>query len=171
MKTALALLLVLAAVILPGCGYTEEALSPTPDTVVAVPAPTITSTAVTPVDSTTAPAAGQPANAITLEDIDKAKQVIADYWQAFNSYDIEGVLDYLEETFRQQKGAGLESDMGRMQAFGVKLGVAPAAEPAITPDGKIEIKIDLKTPIDTRLVTYRLTEVSGEWKICYLLEE
>jgi len=171
MKTSLALLLLLAALILSGCAQSEAALSPTPDTVAAVPASTITSTAVTPVASTTAPAAEQQTNAPTQADIEKAKQVVYDYWVAFNSYDVEGVLAYLEETYRQEKAATIETDIGRMKAFGVKLGVEAAGEPSITPDEKIEIKISLKTPIDTRHNTYRLVEVNGEWKICYSLEE
>jgi len=58
-----------------------------------------------------------------------------------------------------------------MQSFNVTLGVEEEAEPVITPEGKVEIKIKLSTPIGTKHVTYHLMKINDEWKICFSAEE
>jgi hypothetical protein len=175
MKKAIILLFILAVVILSGCGQSEESAPPALGTPAAIssastpsgPTTTSTTTAVYVTTST-----GEPeTNSITRQDIDEARQVVLDYWQAFNNYDMKGALAYLEDSYRQERAEGLTSDNDRMKAYYTKLGVEEEAEPSITPDGKIEIKIRLKTPIGARHVTYRLMEVSGGWKICYSSEE
>jgi hypothetical protein len=215
MKIIVACLLILAVVIISGCGQstaTPAATTPATGTVAEVAAtPTSPPTAAPEVDITATPAAdispaAAPANTATVtspptvtsaaapasepeptatpspaaepptdeigqEDIDAARQVVFDYWKAFNAYDLDGVLSFLEDSWRQESAESLKSDMGQLQAFGTTLGVSEEAEPTVTPDGKVEIKIKLKTPLGSRHVTYDLMKVNGEWKICYSEEQ
>ena len=147
MRQAFAILLVLAFVIFSGCSQSAVAPPPTDR-----PLPT--------------PTAAPSPVAITKEDVDTARQVVFDYFEAFNQYDVEGVLAFLEESYRQDKAESIEEDIDRMKSFGAKLGVEEESEPVITPEGKIEIYIKLRTPIGAQYVTYQLLQESGEWKIC-----
>ena len=146
MKTVFAYLLIPALLIFSGCS--QPAVAPPPTT------------------NTTPPPA-----TVTPEDVDDARQVVFEYWDAFNSYDVERALTYLEESYRQEREEDIRSDIGRMRTFGTKLGVEEEAEPAITPEGKVEIRIKLGTPIGTRHVTYHLVKVNEEWKIGFSAEE
>ena len=106
------------------------------------------------------------------EDEETARQVVFAYWEAFNNYDVEGVLAFLEESYRLEREEGIASEIGQMQSFGVKLGVEEEAEPTTTPEGKVEIKIKLSVPMGQpdRHITYELVKINGEWKICATVE-
>jgi hypothetical protein len=103
--------------------------------------------------------------------VEAARQVMFAYWEAFNNYNVEGVLACLEESWRQEREESLTSEIGQMKAFGVKLGVEEEAEPVITPEGTIGIKIKLTTPMGTKHYTYHLTKINDEWKIYLAVEE
>ena len=152
MKPAFALLLALTLVILSGCSPPAA----TPSSPVS-PSPT----------PTTAPS---PA-AATPEDVGAARQVVLDYWDALNSYDAERALSYLEESYRQERIESLNSDIGRMQSFNIKLRVEEEAEPVITSEGKVEIKMKVSTPIGAKHITYYLVKINDEWKIYNSVEE
>ena len=148
----------LASLALSGCAQPAPAPVPTPPTTEPAPAPA-------PAPEPT-PATTQPPTTFTQEDIDDAKQVVFEYWDAFNNYDAEGALAYLEESYRPERAESIKSDIGRMQSFGAKLGVEEESEPTITSEGEVEIKIKLSTPLGAKHVTYHLVKVNGEWKIC-----
>jgi hypothetical protein len=155
MKLTLAYLLILALVVCSACAQPAEA---PPDS---TPPPTTTEEeAETPPPAT-----------ITEEDVEAARQVVFAYLEAFNNYDVEGTLAFLEESLRQEREESITSEIGQMESFSVKLGVEEEAEPAITPDGKVEIKIKLTTPLGDKHVTYQLVKINGEWKICLAVEE
>jgi len=103
---------------------------------------------------------------ITLGDLEVARQVIYEYWAAFNSYDVEKALSYYEENYREQEREDVEYDIIRIRKFGVTLTVENVSEPVIISEGKVEIQIDLDTPIGNRHLLYELIQVDGEWKIC-----
>ena len=153
MKRAFAYLLILTILIFSGCAQSAVAPSPSPAT-------TQPSTTVT-----------QPSTTVTQEDVDDAKQVVFEYWDASNNYDAERALAYLEESYRPERAESIKSDIGQMQSFGVKLGVEEESEPTITSEREVEIKIKLSTPLGAKHVTYHLVKVNGEWKICSLVEE
>ena len=146
MKPAFAYLLILALVIISGCAQSAVAPSPTPTTT-------------------------QPPTTMTQEDVDDAKQVVFEYWDASNNYDAESALACLEESYRQERDESIRSNIGRMQSFGAKLEVEEEAEPTITSEGEVEIRIKLNTPLGAKHITYHLVKVNGEWKICSSVEE
>ena len=143
MKLTLAYLLIPVLVIFSACTQPAEAPPPTPP----------------------------PPATLPQEDVDAARQVVFEYWDAYNNYDAEGVLAFLEESYRQEREEEIRSDIGRMQSFGVTLTVEEEAEPTITPEGEVEIKMKINTPLGTKHVTYHLVKINDEWKICLAVEE
>jgi len=153
MKPACTLLLsILFIVISSGCSPSVESQPPTAST---TPTPT------TSVQQAT----------VTQEDVSDARQVVYDYWDAFNSYDVERVLGYLQDSYRQESEESIKSEISKMKFFNVKLGVEEESEPVITPEGMVEIKMKLSTPIGAKHVTYILEKLNGGWKICSSVEE
>jgi hypothetical protein len=110
---------------------------------------------------------GAVAGSLSQEEIDAARQVVYDYWEAFNAYDIEGVLDCLEESYRQLRADEIPGEIGQMEAAGVTLEMEEEAEPVVTAEGIVVIQIKLIVPVlSDRHITYDLIKIDGEWKIC-----
>ena len=57
-------------------------------------------------------------------EADALRQLAFAYWDAFNSYDAERALGYLEEDYRQQRDETIRAEIARIKLFGVKLGVS-----------------------------------------------
>jgi len=110
-----------------------------------------------------------PKPAITQEDIDAARQVVLEYWEGRKSYDVERTLACLEESYRLERAEEVASEISQMQSSGVKMEVEEEAEPVITDEGVIEIRMKLKLklviPLPDRHITYYMVKVDGEWKI------
>lgn len=172
MKLMLACLLIIALVAGTACTQPSEA---PPETSLPLATPETQAPTTTPPPATTTPAEEEtetpPPAAITEEDVEAARQVVFAYWEAFNNYDLEGVLACTEESWGQEREPSLSSEIGQMKMFSVTLGVEEEGEPAINTNETIEIKIRLTTPIDTRLMTFHLTEIENEWKIYLVVEE
>jgi hypothetical protein len=174
MKLTLASLLILGLVIFSACAKPAETpppSTPPPATTqeeAAAPPPSAPPTTTTPEDEETPPPA-----TITEEDVEAARQVVFAYWEAFNNYDVEGVLAFLEESYRQEREESITSEIGQMEAFHVKIGVEEEAEPVITPEGMVGIKIKLSVPMGQpdRHITYHLGKINDEWKIYLAVEE
>ena len=166
MKLTLACLLILALVAGAACTQATEA---PPETNLP---PTTTQAEETPPASTpppTTPAEEETGAAITEEDVEAAKQVVFAYWEAYNSYDVDGVLAFLEESHRVDREEEIRKDIGQMKTYSITLGVEEEAEPTITDDGMVAIYILVDVPVfgqKDRHVIYYLTEIEGEWKIC-----
>ncbi len=110
---------------------------------------------------------GSVAAAISAEEIDVARQVVYDYWEAFNAYDVDGVLACLEESYCQEREADIPGEIAQMQAAKVTLELEEEAEPVVTPEETVVIQIKLDVPIlPDRHITYELVKVDGVWKIC-----
>lgn len=110
---------------------------------------------------------GTVAATLSQAEIDAARQVVYDYWEAFNAYDVEGVLDCLEESYRQEREAELPGEIAQLEASGRILEVEEEAEPVVTADGIVVISLKLKIPVlPDRHYTYDVVNVDGEWKIC-----
>jgi hypothetical protein len=121
----------------------------------------------TPAESGAPTDNGEVAGTLSPEEIDAARQVVYDYWEAFNAYDVEGVLACLEDSYCQLRADEIPGEIGQMEAAGVTLGLEEEAEPVVTPDGIVVIQIKLIVPIlSDRHITYDLVKIDGEWKIC-----
>jgi hypothetical protein len=175
MKLTLACLLILALVAGAACTQVveappETALPPVTTPATQAPATTPPPATTTPTEEPEAtPPAATTEGGITEEDIEAARQAVFAYREAFNNYDVEGALAFLEESHRADREDGIRSDIGQMKAYGIKLGVEEEAEPTITDDGMVAIYIKLDVPVfgqKDRHVIYYLMEIEGEWKIC-----
>ena len=111
---------------------------------------------------TTAPAVTYPAY----------EQVIRDYWAAFNAFNIEKCLSYLEPAYAVSRRPGLESELeefkkGRM--LGVKMVVDSVSPPATMENGQLQVQVTMKiTPrglSNDRYLIYDLVSLDGVWKI------
>jgi hypothetical protein len=110
---------------------------------------------------------GQVAAALSAGEIDAARQVVYDYWEAFNAYDAEGVFACLEDTYYELRKDEIPGEIAQMQGAGVTLELEEEAEPVVTADGMVVIQIKLIVPIlPDRHITYDLIKIDGEWKIC-----
>lgn len=116
-------------------------------------------------DMPTPPITVEEEAAIGEEDVDDARQVVFGYLDARNNYDIESVLAAMEESYREEREEIVRGEVSQMRLFRTKLGVEEVAEPVITPEGTIEIRIKLTTPIGDRYVVYYMVQVDDEWKI------
>jgi hypothetical protein len=168
MRLTLACLLVLA--LIAGAACTQAAQAPPettlPPTAPVTQAPTTTppaATIPTQAEETTPPAAAE-------EDIEAARQVVSAYWEAYNSYDVDGVLALLEDSWREERADAIAGEIGQMKTFGITLNAEEEAEPEVTADGTVAIKMKIATPLGDRHYTYRLKKINGEWKI-YSAEE
>jgi len=173
MRLTLACLLVLALIAGAACTQVAETPPETslPTTTPATQAPPTTQPATTApaqAEETTPPAATE--EAITPEDIEAARQVVSAYFDALNSYDLEGALACMEESWGNEQEPSLASEIDQMKSFGVTLSAEEEAEPTVAADDRIElsIKIDVSMAFQpARHAVYQLAKVEGEWKICY----
>jgi len=74
---------------------------------------TLPSTA-TPIPPSTA---SSPVSPGPTEQIETLRQLAFDYWAAFNVYDKEKVLSFLEESYRTERESRIRSDIGRLSAY------------------------------------------------------
>jgi hypothetical protein len=167
MRLTLACLLVLFLIAGAACTQVAETPPETslPTTQASPTTPPVTTTPAQ-AEETTPPATEE---AITTADIEAARQVVFAYWEAFNNYDVDGVLALLEDSWREERADEIASEIGQMEGAGMTMGVEEEAEPEVTAAGTIVIKmlIDIPVPImPDRHYIYHLKKIDGEWKIC-----
>jgi hypothetical protein len=168
MRLTLACLLILTLIAAAACTQVAQTPPETslPTTTPATQAPPTTPPPTTPaqVEETTPPAT------VTEEDIAAARQVVSAYFDALNSYDLEGALAYMEESWGNEKEASLTSEINQMKTFGVTLTPEEEVEPTVTADDRIELHIKIGVSMafqPDRHAVYQLAKIEGEWKICY----
>ena len=94
-----------------------------------------------------------------------ASQVILEYWEAMNSYDLELALSYYEEQYREHEEEEVKDDISRLRQFSVTLSVNSVSEPIYMSEDRVRYDIMLGTPVGERALTYLLQRINGEWKI------
>ena len=104
-------------------------------------------------------------NGSTSGDIDTVRQLIAEYWEAMNSYDVERTLSYYEEQYQELEEEEVKNDIGRLKQFSVTLTVADISEPVFIDEDKVRCEIILDTPIGDKNLVYFLERINGEWRI------
>ena len=104
------------------------------------------------------------------DEIEALRQLAFNYWEAFNSYDADQVLSYLEEDYRKERESAIRRDIGRIKLFKVKLGVSEESPPQMTGPGEGEMFLRMKEPLGTRRIRMAFREVEDGWKITYSQE-
>ena len=95
------------------------------------------------------------------------RQLAFDYWAAFNDYDDDIVVAYLEDGYRQEREEQIRTDIGRIKFFRVTLGVEEQSPPAMIDPDLWEMYIKMKEPTGTRTIRMEFQLVGGTWKISY----
>lgn len=92
------------------------------------------------------------------------------YWEAFNAYDADLTLSYLEESYRAARDESVRSEIRSLGAFGVQLGVQELSPPALSDDGTAEMYMELKEPLGTRGIRMAFARIDGQWVITFAEE-
>ena len=100
-----------------------------------------------------------------LENLHPAQRVIYEYWAAFNRYNLEEALSYYEESYREPEREGVRKEINMLRTFGITLEVVAVSEPYLISEGKVELSMELNTPIGPKYNMYQLVDIGGEWKI------
>ena len=98
---------------------------------------------------------------------DTFRQMTFDYWEAFNAYDADRVLGFLEEGYGREREEKIRGDIGRLKLFSVQLGVTEESPPSIVDEDEWEMYLTMKEPLGTRRIRMAFREVDGEWKITF----
>jgi hypothetical protein len=112
------------------------------------------------------PASGASASTpISAADATAVRDVVLAYWAAYNAYDAEKTLSYLEEGYRSSEGEAIRGEIGQIKTFGVKLGVSEKSAPVLTASDQAQMDLTLKEPTGTRTILMKLTRNGDVWVI------
>ena len=165
---------VLAAVAVVGVAC--ESSTPAEPTTVPSEDPTPTPIAADDPEPTPVPARDPDPTPVPVDDptptsdaaqVDTFRQMTLDYWEAFNAYDSDRVLGFLEEGYGREREEKIRGDIGRLKLFSVQLGVTEESPPSIVDEDEWEMYLTMKEPLGTRRIRMAFREVDGEWKITF----
>ena len=92
------------------------------------------------------------------------------YWEAFNAYDADLVLSYLEDSYRALRDEAVRTEIRSISAFGIQLRVQEEGPPRLLDDGTAETFIELSEPLGTRRIRMAFAQSDGDWKIIFAEE-
>ena len=95
------------------------------------------------------------------------RRMTFEYWEAFNAYDADRVLEFLEEAYGQEREEKIRSDIGRLKLFSVQLGVTEESPPSMVDEDEWEMYLTMKEPLGTRRIRMAFRQVDGEWKVVF----
>ena len=101
------------------------------------------------------------------DNIEAVRTLAFDYWEAFNAYDADVALSFLEDRYRSDRESEIRMDIGRIKRFRVKLGVSEQDPPQMIRPTEAEMFLKMKEPIGTRRIRMAFLNVDGVWKITF----
>ena len=104
------------------------------------------------------------------QEVDALRKLAFAYWEAFNAYDADRALGYLEEDYRQQQDSAVRDDIGMIKLFSVKLGMSEETPPQVVGNDEWEMYLTMKEPLGTRSIRMAFQKVAGDWKIIFAEE-
>jgi len=118
------------------------------------------------------PASTSPASTTPLgaEDAQAVRDLALAYWAAYNAYDPEKAISYLDESYRPAQEKIVRDDIGRIKTFGVKLGVSEKSAPVLIGPEQAEMYLNMKTPTGTRTLWMKFARRGDAWTITYVEE-
>ena len=116
------------------------------------------------------PGLSSPRPLVDPQEADALRELAFAYWEAFNAYDADKTLGYLEEEYRQQRDEEIRGEIGSIKLFGIKLGVSEETPPSIVSNDEREMYLTMKEPLGKRRIRMAFREVKGEWKIIFVEE-
>jgi len=171
-NVAITLALLAAAVLPAACGGASSTTEPTTSTSSTIaPASTSDTTAATttstaePTSDTSAPTAQ--GAAMSAKDAQAVRDLAFKFWAAYNAYEPDTAVSYLDETYRVTKEAVVRDEISRIKTFGVTLGMSEKTAPALTGPDQAEMYLTMKEPIGTRTMLMKFDKQDGAWIITY----
>jgi hypothetical protein len=107
---------------------------------------------------------------ISAEDAAAIRALAVDYWAAFNAYNADKAISYLDETIGAAKVKSVRNEISQIKTFGVQLGVSEKSAPVLTAPGQAEMYLSMKTPTGTRTVLLKAAPRGDAWAITYVEE-
>jgi hypothetical protein len=92
------------------------------------------------------------------------------YWEAFNAYDAQKVLSYLEAGYRAEREEAVQEEIDQLGTFGVKLDISELSPPVLLGSDRAEMFVEMKEPLGTRRIRMGFLLVEGAWLIDYAEE-
>ena len=107
---------------------------------------------------------------LAAEDAQAVRDLALAYWAAYNAYDPEKAISYLDESYRPAQEKIVRDDIGRIKTFGVKLGVSEKSAPVLIGPDQTEMYLNMKTPTGTRTLWMKFARRGDAWTITYVEE-
>ena len=103
-------------------------------------------------------------------EVTALRELAFQYWGAFNEYDVDSVLAFLEPTYRAQREEQIREDIASLEQFSVELGVTEHLPPHEADSGQWEMYLVMETPVDIRRLRMEYLKYGDRWWITYAEE-
>ncbi|MDR9450396.1 MAG: hypothetical protein RI637_04170 [Acidimicrobiia bacterium] len=120
--------------------------------------------------TTTGPGASGTSTSSVDPTTERLRELAFSYWEAFNAYDADLVLSYLEESYRATRHRLIRDEIDTISAFGVQLGIREESPPVVLSDGTAEMFMELKEPLGTRRIRMAFSRIEADWIIVFAEE-
>jgi hypothetical protein len=104
------------------------------------------------------------------EDAEVVRGTAFSYWEAYNAYDADKAVSYLDEAYRPEIEETIREEIARIKAFGVTLGVTEKSPPVLLGPDEAEMYLTMKEPIGTRTILMKFARRSDTWVVTYSQE-
>jgi len=110
------------------------------------------------------------ATPMSAADAQAVRDLTIAYWSAYNAYDSEKTLSYLDEAYRASQEKTIRDEIGQIKTFGVKLGVSEKSPPVLTGTDAAEMYVTMKEPTGTRTLLMKFARRGDVWVITFAEE-
>jgi len=109
---------------------------------------------------------------LSSEDAQAIREMATAYWEAFNAYDVETVMSYMEDSWREEHEDVIRDEISRLKngflfIKNVKLDITEESPPVIIGDNEVEMLFRLGTPLGDKHSYFRIVKTGDEWKVCF----
>lgn len=160
-RTALATIAALCLA-LTACGGSEEAVS---DDVAATPAP---SQAAAAPEATPTAAPAETTESETTELVAHLREKSMRLWEVYNTYDLEGLKVFYEESYWQEREEQTRLEMQPFQSRGATLTAEETSPPMEIAPGKWQTKHKASFPGGSVDLVFVYEQFDGEWLLTHL---
>ena len=103
-------------------------------------------------------------------DVTALRELAFQYWGAYNEYDVDSVLAFLEPTYRAQREEPIREDIAKLEQFSVELGVTGDFPPHLAESGQWGMYLVMETLIDIRRLRPKYLKDDNLWWITHVEE-
>ena len=99
------------------------------------------------------------------QETDAVRQLVTEFWEAYNTYDADKALGFMVEEYRQTQEEDVRTNIGLLETFAAKLELTEEGPPQQLENGEAQLFIKLLTPLGERRVHMIFRKVDGEWMV------